>query len=87
MVMDRRLSRILKSTAALTLAVGIAAGTAACDRKVAVRGNMPDPEVVVEVQPGYSNRNDVLEILGSPSTVSTFQDDTWFYIAYRTVAV
>lgn len=84
MVMDRRLSRILKSTAALTLAVGIAAGTAACDRKVAVRGNMPDPEVVVEVQPGYSNRNDVLEILGSPSTVSTFQDDTWFYIGYRT---
>lgn len=84
MVMDRRLSRLLKSTAALALAAGIAAGTAACDRKVAVRGNMPDPEVVLEVQPGYSNRNDVLQILGSPSTVSTFQDDIWYYIGYRT---
>ena len=81
---DRRLARVLKAAAAASLAAGVAFGTAACDRKVAVRGNMPDPEVVLEVQPGYSNRNEVLQVLGSPSTVSTFQDDTWFYIGYRT---
>lgn len=81
---DRRLARYMKSIAALALTVGLVAGTTACDRKVNVRGNMPDPEVVLEVQPGYSNRNEVLQILGSPSTVSTFMDDTWYYIGYRT---
>ena len=84
MVSDRRLARLLKATAAATLAAGVVLGAAACDRKVAVRGNMPDPEVVLEVQPGYSNRNEVLQILGSPSSVSTFMDDTWYYIGYRT---
>lgn len=81
---NRRLGRLMKSAATLALIAGLAAGTAACERKVNVRGNLPDPEVVLEVQPGYHNRNEVLQILGSPSTVSTFQDNTWFYIGYRT---
>ena len=78
---------------ALTLAGSLAFGLTGCAKKVAVRGNMPDPEEVLEVQPGIHDRNDVASILGSPSTVSNFLDRTqgtefenkfWYYIGYRT---
>lgn len=62
----------------------LAGALAACSARVAVRGNLPDPEQVVEVLPGESDRQDVQRILGSPSTLSTFQDDTWYYIGERT---
>lgn len=67
------------------LAAALLAGSlAACSPRVAVRGNLPDPEQVVEVLPGESSREDVQRILGSPSTLSTFQDATWYYIGERT---
>ena len=62
----------------------LAAALGACSPRLAVRGNLPDPEQVVEVLPGESDREDVQRILGSPSTLSTFQDSTWYYIGERT---
>jgi|TARA_R110002072_G_scaffold49863_19_gene135046 outer membrane protein assembly factor BamE (lipoprotein component of BamABCDE complex) len=59
-------------------------GLSACEYQVNVRGNMLDPDDVAEVLPGVSNRGDVSELLGSPSTVSTFEDQTWYYIGQRT---
>ncbi|MGO1117264.1 outer membrane protein assembly factor BamE [Rhodovibrionaceae bacterium A322] len=59
-------------------------GLGACEYQVNVRGNMPDPDEVAEILPGISNRSDVSEILGSPSTVSTFEDQVWYYIGQRT---
>ncbi|WP_119165505.1 outer membrane protein assembly factor BamE [Algihabitans albus] len=64
------------------------AGTAAfllagCAERVDVRGNLPDVEQVVEIQPGLSTRDDVVRILGTPSTLSSFQDRTWYYIGQR----
>lgn len=48
------------------------------------RGNLPDPETVLQVQPGVHDRNQVVSILGTPSTVATFEDNTWYYISRRT---
>lgn len=74
----------LKSKNATALLLVALLGLSACEYQVNVRGNMPDPEEVVEVLPGISNRADVAEILGSPSTVSTFEDQIWYYIGQRT---
>src|SRR5690606_24242496 len=46
-----------------------------------------DPAVVSEVRPGMSTRDDVLYILGTPSTVSSFQGPVWYYIGQRTEKV
>jgi len=56
----------------------------ACARKIAVRGNLPEPELVIALQPGVSSREDVVRTLGSPSTVSSFESNIWFYIGERT---
>lgn len=61
-----------------------ALGLAACSPRVDTRGNLPDPETVLEVQPGIHDRTQVASILGSPSTVATFEDDTWYYVSRRT---
>lgn len=55
-----------------------------CTEAVQVRGNLPDPEVVGEIEPGRHSRRDVAQMIGSPSTVSTFQDRKWYYIGQRT---
>ena len=58
-------------------------GLAACAGDVAVRGNMPDAEVIAEIEPGLDTREDVVDKLGSPSTVSTFQDRKWYYVGQK----
>ncbi len=58
-------------------------GLAACSGDVSVRGNMPDAEVIAEIEPGFDTREDVVDKLGSPSTVSTFQDRKWYYVGQK----
>ena len=72
--------------AALLLGAAAAALAAGAPR-IDTRGNLPDPETVLEVQPGIHDRNQVVNILGTPSTVATFEDDTWYYISRRTEQV
>ncbi|MHA1600791.1 MAG: outer membrane protein assembly factor BamE, partial [Alphaproteobacteria bacterium] len=56
----------------------------ACEQTINVRGNLPEPEIVSKINPGVHSREDVASLLGSPSTISTFQDDKWYYISQRT---
>lgn len=76
----RRLRGVLMLGAAAAL-------LAACSPRIDTRGNLPDPETVLEVQPGVHDRNQVVNILGTPSTVATFEDDTWYYVSRRTEQV
>ncbi|HSR72504.1 MAG TPA: outer membrane protein assembly factor BamE [Kiloniellales bacterium] len=55
-----------------------------CESGVTVRGNMPDPDIASQIQPGVHTREDVSSLLGSPSTISTFQDRKWYYIGQKT---
>ncbi len=64
---------------ALPLAVG------GCTPIIANRGNMLDEDRIAQVKTGTSSKNDVFEALGSPSIVSTFDDNTWYYVGQRTV--
>ncbi len=67
----------------LLLAGAAALILAGCAERVDVRGNLPDVEQVVEIEPGMSTRDDVVRLLGTPSTLSSFKDRTWYYIGQR----
>jgi len=57
---------------------------AACAPIAAVHGNFVDSDRLAALQPGLSQKADVASILGSPSTIGTFNDDTWYYIGENT---
>lgn len=63
------------------LAGGIASG---CAGKANTRGNLPDPQLISEIRRGIHRREDVQALLGSPSSVGTFSDSTWYYIGKKT---
>jgi outer membrane protein assembly factor BamE (lipoprotein component of BamABCDE complex) len=55
----------------------------ACSPKVEVNGNRPHSDLLNKIEPGLQRQSDVAELLGSPSSVSTFQGDVWYYISER----
>jgi outer membrane protein assembly factor BamE (lipoprotein component of BamABCDE complex) len=62
----------------------VAFGTlAACALPQEVNGNLPDPDGVAAVAPGKSTKADVTRLMGSPSSVGTFDPDTWYYASRR----
>lgn len=54
-----------------------------CETVVHTRGNLPSLERVAEIQPGRSNRADIEELLGTPSTRAVFDKEIWLYIGSR----
>ncbi len=68
---------------ALVLAAGAALLLSACGNPIRVRGQIPEPESVEAIIPGVHSRQDVAQLLGSPSTISTFQDRKWYYIGQK----
>ena len=71
----------------LAAAAVLVLGTAACSPRIEVRGNLPDKERLAQIQLGSMSREEVAEILGSPSTVTPFDSDTWLYISEKTSTV
>ena len=65
----------------------VALAVVACSPRIDSRGNLPDPDKLAEIKPGKHSRNDVAEILGSPSSIAVFDQETWYYISKRTEAV
>ncbi|GGF70870.1 MULTISPECIES: outer membrane protein assembly factor BamE [Terasakiella] len=55
----------------------------ACGAQYATRGNLPTEQRLSEVIPGEVHARDVAEILGTPSTFSTFGGESWYYISER----
>ncbi len=81
--MEQKLRRwriVLPATAVCAACLALSA----CSNAVQVRGNMPDMEEIAEIEPGVHSRQDIVDMLGSPSTVSTFQDRKWYYIGQKT---
>ena len=72
--------------------MGMLLGTAivalsACSPAIDQRGNLPDTDNVLAIQPGVSTKDEVTQLLGTPSTIATFSDKTWYYISKRTETV
>ena len=70
------------------LSVGLAAAVTVvllgCSPIKATRGNIVQDEKLVELQVGLSTVDDVVDVLGTPSTVATFDNSVWYYIGQRT---
>lgn len=72
--------RFRKSTRGIVAAC-LALSLGACSARVANRGNEPDPALIADIASGGISKQEILEILGSPSSVNTFGQDTWYYIS------
>jgi len=53
---------------------------AACAPTVRTRGHVIDEAAVSGFEAGTTSRDEVFASLGSPSSVNTFGDETWYYI-------
>ena len=78
--------KILPLLAPLVAAVALAA-LGACSPRVDVRGNLPDSEVVDTIKVGQSTKDIVQELLGTPSTIATTDNEVWYYIGEKTETV
>lgn len=73
-----------------SLAIGLLAigglVLAGCESRQDIRGYRFDEERLARVKVGQSSQDEVQNILGSPSSVSTFADrnNTWYYISANT---
>jgi outer membrane protein assembly factor BamE (lipoprotein component of BamABCDE complex) len=65
----------------LLAAMGLA--LVACDTPVRIRGHVADPESIEAIKAGEYTQDDVLALLGTPSTVSTFDERKWYYIGHK----
>jgi outer membrane protein assembly factor BamE (lipoprotein component of BamABCDE complex) len=79
---DRRRAGSFAFSGVLAATV-LAASLSACTWPQEVRGNMPEAESVAEVQPGKSTKADVTRLMGSPSAIASFDNNTWYYISRR----
>lgn len=73
--------------AALVLVTTAALAAAGCTLSVDQRGNLPDKEKLAQIQPGNTTRDEVVKILGTPSSTGVFDDNSWYYISRKTKQV
>ncbi len=57
---------------------------AACATTVDTRGYIPEESAITQLKKGVDSRQTVVDLLGSPSSVATFDDATWYYIGKKT---
>lgn len=65
------------------LAGGAILVLAACEPKVALRGNDPLESRLEQIAIGQSTKRDVAGAIGTPSMVGTFDDSVWYYLSQR----
>lgn len=56
----------------------------ACTPMAATRGNLPEEYQLKEILPGIDGKDDVMRKIGSPTTISTFDDNKWYYMGQKT---
>jgi outer membrane protein assembly factor BamE (lipoprotein component of BamABCDE complex) len=72
---------------ALTAAALATTGVAGCTPMVDQRGNLPDAAEVAKIHVGATTRDQVVKILGTPSSTGVFDDKSWYYISRKTKQV
>jgi outer membrane protein assembly factor BamE (lipoprotein component of BamABCDE complex) len=53
----------------------------ACVAQYDTHGEQVDPKRLAVIHPGVQTKDDVAQLLGSPSSVAVFDDETWYYIS------
>ena len=73
----------LKSSA-FKLSIVLLASLAGCT-VVDNRGHFVEPDRLAKIQVGVTTKEQVAELLGTPSSVSTFENKTWLYMSETTL--
>lgn len=75
----------MRRTVPFVLSVAVVASLAlgACDSIIDQRGFAPTPGSVEKLEIGAQSREDVIRLIGTPSSVGTFNPNTWYYISQR----
>ena len=73
----------MRRTAPLLLVGALVPLLASCETIVDQRGFAPTPGSVEKLEVGTQSREDVVRLIGSPSTIATFNPNTWYYIAQK----
>ena len=60
---------------------------AGCQERIDVRGNLPNPDLLQDIEVGYITKNEVADLLGTPSSIAPFSSNIWYYISERTKTV
>ena len=66
------------------LICAVALGLAACTPEVSTHGYRLDEATLTQLEPGRTSRDETLQLLGSPSSIATFDDRVWYYVTQRT---
>src|SRR6266700_1718098 len=66
------------------LAVGLGLALGACSPTINNYGFVMDEDALEQIRPGGQNREQVAQLLGSPSSVAVFDSQTGIYSHHRT---
>ena len=75
--------RLMAAIAAMLGAISVAACVPTLDQ----RGHLPEPDKVSQIHPGTTTRDQVVKLLGTPSSTGVFNDKSWYYISRKTKQV
>ena len=73
----------MRRTAPLLLVGALVPLLASCATIVDQRGFAPTPGSIEKLDVGSQSREDVVRLIGSPSTVGTFNPNVWYYISQK----
>lgn len=76
--------RLSRAVSAMIAALFMAPFLIACSSTIETHGHSLDEEQIAKITPGSTSRQEVLQIMGSPSALSTFDDANWYYVSQRT---
>jgi outer membrane protein assembly factor BamE (lipoprotein component of BamABCDE complex) len=77
------MSRLRCRLAIVLAAVTVAASLGACSPRISARGNLPTADQLTQIKPGVTDKASVTALLGSPSSIASFDDTTWYYISQK----
>jgi outer membrane protein assembly factor BamE (lipoprotein component of BamABCDE complex) len=62
----------------------VAAGLLGCAPDIEKRGDLPEKDALAQIHPGTTTRDQVIKLLGSPSSTGIFDSNSWYYISKLT---
>jgi outer membrane protein assembly factor BamE (lipoprotein component of BamABCDE complex) len=68
----------------MAAAVAASLAIAGCAPAIEQRGDLPTADEIAQIHPGKTTKDQVVKILGSPSSVGVFDGNAWYYISKRT---
>jgi outer membrane protein assembly factor BamE (lipoprotein component of BamABCDE complex) len=75
----------LAMVAAALVAAGVGGGGCAPD--IEKRGHLPEGDALGQIHPGTTTRDQVVKLLGTPSSTGVFDGNSWYYISRKTEQV